>query len=77
MKIRTIQFRSYTIEIWKYGKRVFYYPSVNDDAEFTTYKECCSYLRHWDRCNKILIEYTGTGMNVIQHLMDHGLNVFF
>ena len=45
MLIKKIPFRNTIIEVYRYGTRLYYYPSFNGNAEFTTYKQVCSYIR--------------------------------
>ena len=55
---KKISFKNCLIRVIKYNDsgRVFYYPAFNGNAEFTTYKGVCSYIRRVLRYERNLNE---------------------
>lgn len=62
MKVRTITIAGFDVEIWKFDKQLFYYPSFNGNAEFRAnkkgFRELYRYLRTVKR-HDILMEKFG------------------
>jgi hypothetical protein len=65
MKTRTINILGFNVDVYKFGKRSFYYPQFNGDAEFEVsskgFRKLHHYLRNviWSRnivleCEKML-----------------------
>lgn len=71
MHIRTIEFRGCPIEILRFGSRVYYYPQWNRNAEFTSFKHCCSYIRGWLWINRGCEASTGFNLWDISFVLNN------
>lgn len=63
MLVRKIEFKGVLIEVYKFGKKVYYYPNLPGDVECTSYKESCKQIRKFIYCNNLLGETMGISFN--------------
>ena len=70
MKETIIPFRDQSIRMCQFSYGTFYYTDLNRNAEFTSYKACCSYIRGFLYHSKAVYELFGFSLSTVANVIN-------